>query len=187
MMSHTKDQINFFQSPTFTLWSNVLSPIAGVCFDDYLQVNPTFIHIDPHTRWVPQMTSTSNVWWTTEQIDLRDISHTTKRKVSWWRNYKYMFPCQLSCALSVYHLRTHIYIWGSCVFTLRLRCYRAHCELKVVLNQHIVNMIISWTHGGTSLLVSRSAVSHGHVIWLIYLTQRREKCHGDMFSFTRKF
>ena len=30
-------------------------------------------------------------------------------------------------------------ILGSCVFTLSLRCHRAHGELKMVSNQHIVN------------------------------------------------
>ena len=28
---------------------------------------------------------------------------------------------------------------GSCVSTLNLRCYRAHCELKVALNRYIAN------------------------------------------------
>ena len=39
------------------------------------------------------------------------------------------------CALSVYHFSSH---WIR-VFTLRLRCYRAPGELKVVSNRHIVN------------------------------------------------
>ena len=36
------------------------------------------------------------------------------------------------CALSVYHLRSHIYLLGSCVFTLSLCYYRAHGEQHAV-------------------------------------------------------
>ena len=49
------------------------------------------------------------------------------------------------CAVHVYHLRSHIWILGSCVFALSLRCYRAHGELKPVPNRHIVNTKISRT------------------------------------------
>ena len=55
------------------------------------------------------------------------------------------------CALSVYHLRPHIWILGSWVFTLSLRCYRAHAELKMIFNQNIVNTNISWKHGSTKI------------------------------------
>ena len=53
-------------------------------------------------------------------------------------------------ALSVYHLRSHI--WGSCVFTLMLGCYGAHGELKTVSNHHTMNTKNSWTHASTNLL-----------------------------------
>ena len=43
------------------------------------------------------------------------------------------------CALSVYHLRSHISILGSCVFTLGSRCYRTHNELK------LFQISTSWT------------------------------------------
>ena len=55
------------------------------------------------------------------------------------------------CVLSVYHLRSHIWILGSCFFTLGLRCYRTHNEIKMVSNQHIVNTNMSWTHASTNL------------------------------------
>ena len=37
-------------------------------------------------------------------------------------------------------------------FTLCLRCYRSHDELKMVSNQHIVNTKKFWTHASTNLL-----------------------------------
>ena len=55
-------------------------------------------------------------------------------------------------ALCVHHLILRIQILGSCVFTLILRCYQAHGELKMASNQHIVNTKISWTHASTNLL-----------------------------------
>ena len=41
---------------------------------------------------------------------------------------------------------------GSRMSTFSLRCYRAHGELKMVSNQHIVNTKISRTHTSTNLL-----------------------------------
>ena len=38
------------------------------------------------------------------------------------------------------------------MFTLSLRCYQVHGELKMVSNQHIVNTNISWTYASTNLL-----------------------------------
>ena len=57
----------------------------------------------------------------------------------------HVFGCVLSvCQMSSY-----------CVFTLSLRCYRANSELKMVLNQHIVNTKKSWTQASTNLLGKR--------------------------------
>ena len=61
------------------------------------------------------------------------------------------FPCVWLCFICVAFKITHINI-GLCVFTLSLRCYEAHGELKMVSNQHIVNTKISWTHTSTNLL-----------------------------------
>ena len=61
------------------------------------------------------------------------------------------FPC-VSCVLSVYHLRSHIWILSSCVFTLSLRCYRAHGGLNMVSTQHVMNTTISRTHASTNLI-----------------------------------
>ena len=58
----------------------------------------------------------------------------------------------LGCALSVYHLRSHIWILDLCVFALSLCCYGAHGELKMVANQYTVNTKICWTHASTNLL-----------------------------------
>ena len=38
------------------------------------------------------------------------------------------------CTLSVYQLRSHIWILGLCRFTLSLHCFRAHGELQLVSN-----------------------------------------------------
>ena len=45
------------------------------------------------------------------------------------------FTCVWLCVICV----SFEFILGSCVFTLSLRCFRAHGELKMVSNQHIVN------------------------------------------------
>ena len=66
---------------------------------------------------------------------------------AWWAFHVF------GCDLSVYHLRSHVWILGSWVFTLSLRCYRALCELLMVSNHPIVNTNISWTHASTNLLV----------------------------------
>ena len=58
----------------------------------------------------------------------------------------------VGCALSMYHLRLHLWILGSCGFILSLRCYWAHGEFKMVSNQHIANTKFSWTHTSTNLL-----------------------------------
>ena len=70
-------------------------------------------------------------------------------------NFVLIFWCVYNvfgCALYVYHLRSQIYILGSCVFILSIRCYRTHGQLNMVLNQHIVNTTICLTHPSTNLL-----------------------------------
>ena len=49
------------------------------------------------------------------------------------------FLCVFSCFICISFKIMHINIG----FTLILYCYQAHCELKTVSNQHIVNMKIS--------------------------------------------
>ena len=58
----------------------------------------------------------------------------------------------IGCALSVYHLKSHISILDSCVVTLSLLCYRAPDEFKIISNQHITNTKIPWTQASTNLL-----------------------------------
>ena len=62
-----------------------------------------------------------------------------------------VFRAQINFSVDVVRMVYFICVWlcficvtfeltlGSCVFTSSLRCYRAHDELKVVSNQHIVN------------------------------------------------
>ena len=67
---------------------------------------------------------------------------------------KLTFVLMLStwCVFHVFGCVLSEFTVGSCVFTLSLRCFRAHGELKMVSNQYIVNTNESWTHASTILL-----------------------------------
>ena len=58
------------------------------------------------------------------------------------------FPCVWLCFICV----SFEFILGPCVFTLRLRCYQSHGELKMVSNQHIMNTNTSWSDASINLL-----------------------------------
>ena len=60
-----------------------------------------------------------------------------EHKINLWVDVERMvsFSCVWLCCICL----SFEFTLGSCVFTLRLRCYWAHCELKMVSNQHIVN------------------------------------------------
>ena len=73
-----------------------------------------------------------------------------------------------SCALSVYNLRSHIWIFGLCVFSLIIRCYWAHDELNLLSNQHILIITNTWIHASTNLLGNE-------YVWLLFMAQFTKK------------
>ena len=98
------------------------------------------------------------------------------------------------CALSVCHLKSHIYILGLCVSTLNLRCHPApaHGEFGMVSNQRIVDKNITWTHACTNLLGLSSYLTmvlflwsfYRHIVWIdLYLSW--EHSHAQIFLLNR--